>query len=112
MLKQLIELYDLLSPEQRIKLLQLQILVVLMSLAEIASVAAIGPFMALVGDMSQLEQDGILANAYQATGLASPQIFLFWLGVTVLAVLSLAAGISMFTIWRLSMYGAKVGGGA
>jgi len=110
MLKQIKELYSLLTKEQQIKLLRLQFLVVLMSFAEIASVAAIGPFMALVGDMNQLQGEGVLALAYQAAGLATPQQFLFWLGVVVLVVLALAACISMFTIWRLSMYGARVGG--
>ncbi|MGD9660035.1 MAG: ABC transporter ATP-binding protein [Porticoccaceae bacterium] len=110
MLKQLKELYSLLTQEQQKKLLRLQFLVVLMSFAEIASVVAIGPFMALVGDMSQLQGESLLAQAYEVSGLATPQQFLFWLGVAVLIVLALAACISMFTIWRLSMYGARVGG--
>jgi HlyD family secretion protein len=42
------ELYSLLTTEQRNKLLRLQLLVILMSFAEIAGVVSIGPFMALV----------------------------------------------------------------
>jgi len=110
MFSQLKELYSLLTSEQRKKLLRLQILVVLMSFAEIAGVASIGPFMALVGDISQLEGEGFLADVYRASGLESPRDFLFWMGIGVLLVLTLAAAVSMFTIWRLSMYGARVGG--
>jgi len=109
MFSQLKELYSLLTNEQRKKLRRLQILVVLMAFAEIAGVVSIGPFMALVGDISQLQGEGRLADLYRATGLEDPRDFLFWVGIGVLIVLAVAASISMFTIWRLSMYGAQVG---
>src|SRR5690554_7920214 len=105
MLSQLKELYSLLTAEQRKKLLRLQILVLLMSFAEIAGVVSIGPFMALVGDMSQLQGEGMIADIYRASGFEEPSTFLFWLGIGVLVVLTGAALISMYTIWRLSMYG-------
>ena len=109
MLKQLLELYRLLTKEQRKKLIKLQLLVVLMAFAEIAGVVSIGPFMALVGDMSQLQGDGRLAQIYNATGASSPEQFLFWVGIGVMGLLTLAAIISTVTVWRLSMYGARVG---
>jgi len=109
MLKQLKELYSLLTKEQRARLLRLQILVVLMSFGEIAGVVSIGPFMALVGDMGQLQGDGLIADLYRVSGMSEPRTFLFWLGVGVLMILTLAALTSMFTVWRLSMYGARVG---
>ncbi|MFC2992177.1 ABC transporter ATP-binding protein [Halomonas tibetensis] len=103
------ELYSLLTTEQRKKLLRLQILVMLMSFAEIAGVISIGPFMALVGDMSQLQGEGMMAELYRASGFEEPRTFLFWLGIGVLVILTGAALTSMYTIWRLSMYGARVG---
>ena len=109
MFSQLKELYSLLTIDQRKKLIRLQILVVLMSFAEIAGVVSIGPFMALVGEISQLEGEGFLAEIYRGTGLESPRDFLFWLGIFIVLFLALATCISMFTIWRLSMYGAQVG---
>lgn len=109
MLSQMKELYTLLTAEQRRKLLRLQVLVVLMSFTEIAGVASIGPFMALVGDMSQLQGTGMVADLYRASGISEPRDFLFWLGIGVLGVLTVAALISMLTTWRLSLYGARVG---
>lgn len=109
MLKQLKELYSLLTDEQRKKLVRLQFLVVLMAFAELGGVLAIGPFMALVGDMSQLQGDGVAGDLYGLSGLEDPRAFLFWAGVGVLVALTIAACISMFTIWRLSIYGARVG---
>ena len=109
MLKQLKELYILLTKEQRKKLLRLQLLVLLMSFGEIAGVISIGPFMALVGDMGRLQGDGLIANVYRLSGIGEPRAFLFLIGVGVLTILTVAALISMFTVWRLSMYGARVG---
>jgi len=109
MFSQLKELYSLLTSDQRKKLLRLQILVLLMAFAEIAGVVSIGPFMALVGDISQLQGEGRLADLYRATGLEDPRDFLFWVGIGVLVVLAVAACISTFTVWRLSIYGAQVG---
>lgn len=109
MLRSLKEFYSLLTTEQRKKLLRLQVLVILMAFAEIAAVVSIGPFMALVGDMGQLQGEGLIAQIYRASGAATPTDFLLWVGVGVLVILTLAALVSMFTIWRLSLYGARVG---
>lgn len=109
MLKSLAELYSLLTDGQRKKLLKLQMLVTLMAFAEIAGVVSIGPFMALVGDMSQLQGEGLIADIYRSTGVDSPTSFLLWVGAGVLLILTLAALTSMITIWRLSLYGARVG---
>lgn len=106
---QLKELYSLLTDEQRKKLRRLQFLVVLMALAELGSVLSIGPFMALVGDMSQLQGDGVVGDIYRMSGLEDSRTFLFLTGIGVLVALTIAAIISMFTIWRLSMYATRVG---
>lgn len=109
MLKRLKTLFKLLTPEQRKRLIGLQVLVVFMAFAEVAGVAAIGPFMALVGDISLLEGDGKLAQLYTLSGFENPRDFLFWLGIAVLIALSGAAAVSMYTTWRLSLYAAQVG---
>lgn len=109
MLKQLREFYSLLTQQQRRQLLRLQVLIIGMALAQIASVIAIGPFMAVVGDMSKLQGDGWLALAYDASGMQSPKAFLSLLGGIVLGVLLLAALVSIYTTWRLALYSAQVG---
>jgi len=103
------QLYRLLTAQQRRRLLRLQILVVMMAFAELAGIAAIGPFMAVVGDMSRLEGEGVLGNLYRLYGASDPTIFLVWLGLGVLGVLSIAAMVSVFTTWRLSLYSQQVG---
>ncbi|MGQ4880238.1 ABC transporter ATP-binding protein [Billgrantia sp. LNSP4103-1] len=110
MLRSLKELYALLTRDQRKKLLRLQGLIIIMSFAEIAGVMSIGPFMALVGDMNLLyESESIASTMYRMSGVESPRDFLFWLGIMVLTILAAASFVSMYTVWRLSLYGAKVG---
>ncbi|WP_417439198.1 ABC transporter ATP-binding protein [Idiomarina sp.] len=109
MFKRLKTLFKLLTSEQRKRLIGLQFLVVLMAFAEVAGVVAIGPFMALVGDISLLQGDGKLAQLYTLSGFENPRDFLFWLGIAVLIALSGAAAVSMYTTWRLSLYAAQVG---
>jgi len=108
MYKQLKKLYQLLSAVQRIKLLRLQFLVVLMAFAEVGGVFAIGPFMALVADMSALHSGGIVTDIFQLSGLTENS-FIFWVGVSVLLVLTVAACISMLTTWRLATYSFRLG---
>ncbi|MBD3768271.1 MAG: ABC transporter ATP-binding protein [Gammaproteobacteria bacterium] len=109
MFKLIKELFSLLTPSQRKRFYTLQILVIIMALAEIIGIASIAPFMALVGDVGMLERDNLLAQVYAQTGLQNPHDFIFWAGVGVLTALTLATLISMFTIWKLSMFAAKVG---
>jgi ABC-type multidrug transport system fused ATPase/permease subunit len=108
MYQQLKKLYQLLTSEQRKKLMRLQILVVLMAFAEVGSVFAIGPFMALVADMDLLKDPGIISNIYGLTDLSETN-FVFWMGAAVLAALTLAALVSMYTTWRLASYSFQLG---
>ncbi|KAA0875737.1 6TM ABC transporter family protein [Nitrincola tapanii] len=107
MFKLIKELFSLLTPNQRSRFYTLQTLVILMAITEIAGVASIVPFMALVGDMSLLQQDTLIAQVYNASGISTEAQFVFLLGVGVLVMLFLSALISMFTTWRLAMFAAK-----
>lgn len=103
------ELYQLLTPYQRSKLIRLQVLVVVMAITQLAGVFSIGPFMALVGDAGRLNESGLLSTLQQISGIQEPQNFIFWFGVCVLLILAISTVVSIFTVWRLSMYGASVG---
>ena len=97
-------LFMLLTSNQRKRFYMLQILVILMTIIEIFGVAAIIPFMALVGDMSQLQQDTFIGQVYQSSGIASESKFVFMFGICVLCILFISTIVSMFTIWKLSMF--------
>ena len=109
MFKLIIQFFSLLTPRQRKRFYALQIMVVVMAFTEILGVASIIPFMALVGDMSQLQQNTILAQMYQLSGINSESQFVFLIGVGVLIMLFFSAIVSMFTLWRLSMFANVIG---
>lgn len=109
MLKALIELFRLLTPDQRRRFYSLQALVVLMAFLELVGIASIGPFMALVADINLLESNVIYNKLYVFSGLSSPTDFLFATGVGVLAMLGIASFVSVFTTWRLSLFSMQVG---
>ena len=109
MLSSLKRLFLLLNSSQKRRLYSLQILVLLMAFGEIAGVASIIPFMSLVGDMSQLDQNTFLAKVFEASGFESKSNFVFFTGIAVLLILLISALISMFTLWKMSMFAHKLG---
>ncbi|MBO1922996.1 ABC transporter ATP-binding protein [Thiomicrorhabdus sp. 6S3-12] len=109
MIKLIKELFSLLTPGQRRRFYVLQILVVLMAIFELVGIASIAPFMAIVSDPAVIESNHFLNQLYFLTGFTEYSEFLFFIGVLVLSTLILAAFVSMFTIWRLSLFGTKVG---
>ena len=109
MFKLIKELFSLLTPVQRRKFYLLQVLVLLMAMMEVVGIASIGPFMALVGDISLIEKNSLLSSLYIYTNSQNPYDFLFILGVVVLVLLGVASAISMITTWMTSMFAFKVG---
>ena len=109
MLSVIKEIFSLLSNDQRKRFYILQVLVILMAFTELLGIASIAPFMALVGDISLLEKDGIYSKLYQLSGINDPLNFLFVTGIGVLIALTVSTVVSMFTTWRLSSYGSSVG---
>jgi len=109
MLKVIKQLFSLLTEKQLKQFYILQVLVIIMAFTELLGIASIAPFMALVGDISILQTNGIFAKLYQLSGLNNPTDFLFYAGVTVLVTLTISTIVSMFTIWKLSLFGARIG---
>lgn len=109
MLKMIRELFSLLTENQVRQFYVLQLLVVVMAFTELISIASIAPFMAIVGDISVLEKEGLLSELYQFSGISNPTDFVFYTGLAVLLTLTFSTAISMFTVWRLSLYAAKIG---
>ena len=110
MFKIIQQLFSLLSAKQVKTFYILQFLVLIMAFTELVGIASIAPFMALVGDISLLEKEGgIFSEIYQFSGLTNPMDFLFYTGLAVLLMLTISTFISMYTVWRLSLYAAKVG---
>ena len=109
MIRALRELYALLDADQRRQLRALQALVIAMSLMEVVSVLSVGPFMAMVGNLHQVRGDGLLGRLYRWSGVDSVERFVLLTGGACLLALVLSTLVSMYTLWRLNMYGTLVG---
>ena len=109
MLKVIIEFFSLMTPSQRRRFYTLQILVIIMTFAEVASIFSITPFMAIVGDPSLLQKENFLGMLYQKSNLDEPYEFIFYLGFIVLVILTISALISIFITWRLAIFATKIG---
>lgn len=103
------ELLDVLTPSQLKRLLILQLLMAIMAFAEVASVAAIGLFMAVVANENVLGQTHFIGRIYQMSGLGNPADFIYFVGVVALILLVATALVSMLTVWRTARFAARVG---
>ena len=109
MIKSIKKLFSLLTKEHRSRFYKLQFLIVLMTILEISGVAAMAPFMALVGDINILDGNSYLAQIYQNSEIESKETFLFLIGLSVFSTMILASLTSIYTIWRLSLFSSEVG---
>jgi ATP-binding cassette, subfamily B, bacterial PglK len=109
MLKSITSLFKLLTDHQRTKLYSLQIFVVLSAIFEVAGIASIVPFMAVVSDTTILESNAFFARLYAFSGLDSLNDFVVLLGVLVLVTLATSTLVSMYTVVRLSRFAAQTG---
>jgi ABC-type multidrug transport system fused ATPase/permease subunit len=103
------ELLDVLTPSQLKRLLILQLLMAIMAFAEVASVAAIGLFMAVVANENVLGQTHFIGRIYQMSGPGNPADFIYFVGVVALILLVATALVSMLTVWRTARFAARVG---
>ncbi|OCH11925.1 hypothetical protein A6E05_10145 [Aliivibrio sp. 1S165] len=103
------ELYSTLSNEQRKNFLQLQALVIIMGFFEVFGIALIGPFFSLVVNNGIIESNSFVNGIYTYFKFESHYDFLFFIGVIVLSVLILSSLLSMFTVWKLATFAARVG---
>ena len=109
MFKKIKTLYHLLSHEQRGSLVYMQILIIFMAVTEVAGVLSIGPFMSLVNDPEQIYGDNFIATIYAFSGTTNAQDFIIISGIIVFVILTFAALMNIFTIWKVSMFSAHVG---
>lgn len=109
MLKTLIEVYRLLEQREKKALLKLQVLVCLMSLAELVAIASVGPFMAIVAKPEVVHSNEYLNRLYLFLECENEYQFLAISGLTALTLLASSTAFTLFTNWRLFRFGAQLG---
>ena len=109
MLQTLLNLFSLLAPKQKIRLLLLQFLVIISSFFEVISVLSIGPFMTVVAD-PEIIASNIYFNEFKtALGISDVFDLLLAFALLIMILLIISAALSMLTLWRLSVYSQEIG---
>lgn len=93
MLRRLAITLTILTPSERRRGALVVALMLGAALIEVAGIASIAPFLAVLGNPEVVETNSYLARAYAALGFESPRAFLFALGLLALVVL---VGTSVF----------------
>ena len=81
-----------------------------MSCLEVISVIAIGPFMALLGNMDMIQEPGMINEIYNYLGFTSNREFIIFFGASVLSIMLFSACFSLYTIKVLYYFGSTIGG--
>jgi ABC-type multidrug transport system fused ATPase/permease subunit len=100
------KLFALLERRDRIQLFSLGVAMIVVAVVETVGVASILPFMQLVVDPSVVERPGTLSMVYDRLGFASPESFLFAVGVGVLLLIAFNNGVNAVTVWFMHRFTA------
>ena len=65
--------FSILERHQKIGVLRMQAVILLTAFTEVAGVASLGPFMALVSNPSQMYEEGVFGTLYQFSGSNTEQ---------------------------------------
>jgi len=93
------KLLSLFSPRERKQIYWLLLAILVMALVEMAGIASIMPFMALVADPGLIHRHAMLSNIYTILGFSRDVAFLYFVGAVVLAVLVFNNLFSAFALW-------------
>jgi ATP-binding cassette, subfamily B, bacterial PglK len=94
-------LYRLLSPRERKQVLLLVPLLALTALVEVAGIASITPFLAIVADPGAVERHDLLRRAYEFGGFADTRGFLVALGALMFVFILTSNALRALTTWAV-----------
>lgn len=93
------QLYRILSPRERRQALLLLPLLILAALVQVAGIASVMPFLAIVADPGAVERHEILARLYAAGGFADVRGFLLALGVLMFVAIVGSNSLNALSTW-------------
>ena len=100
-------LFNCLTTTQKKRLLYLQVLIILMSILEVASIALIGPFLSFI--INENNNPEILNFLSTFVSFKDSEDLILYLGLFILAVIFISTIISILTTYLLAMFSARTG---
>ena len=102
------EIYSFSGKEQRSIFFRLQILIIFTSVMEIFSIASLGFFVKVVSEGGIVTGNKYIHQLNLWLGVEEPD-FIFYLGFITLIILMVGAVLSIFTIWKVSLFASQYG---
>ena len=102
------EIYSFSGKEQRSIFFRLQILIIFSSIMEIISIASLGLFAKIISEVDIVTENKHIYQFYSWLG-AGESDFIFYLGFLVLIILMFGSILSVFTVWRTSLFASQYG---
>ena len=109
MFQSLFQLFHFLTAAQKKKFFLLQLLIIFMSITEVISLMLIGGFLSIISDFEQIYNNSIAFYFFNYLDQDTPEQFIAVIGFGVLFFLIFSALLSVFTVWRLSIFSAQIG---
>ncbi|MDA9371005.1 ABC transporter ATP-binding protein/permease [Gammaproteobacteria bacterium] len=109
MSQSLFQLFHFLTAAQKKKFFLLQLLIIFMSITEVISLMLIGGFLSIISDFEQIYNNSIAFYFFNYLDQDTPEQFIAVIGFGVLFFLIFSALLSVFTVWRLSIFSAQIG---
>ncbi len=104
MFSSLKQLWQILTPLDKRKLLLVLALVMIMALIEAAGVVSIMPFLAVLSNPKMIESSAILKKLYELFSSNTPQQFIMYLGVISLIVVVISTCVKILTQFALNRF--------
>jgi len=104
MLTTLKQLWQILTPLDKRKLLLVLALVMIMALIEAAGVVSIMPFLAVLSNPKVIESSAILKKLYDFFSSDSPQLFIMYLGVLSLIIVVVSTCVKILALFALNRF--------
>lgn len=101
------QIFQLLSPSERVQVYWCFLAMLLMAIVDVIGVASIMPFIAVVADPDAITHHAKIAWLYNKLNFTNPHSFLIFLGFVVLGVLIVGNTISMLTTWAILRFTYK-----
>lgn len=103
------DLWSVLTPRQRRRVLAAQLLSILMAFSTVSGIAAIAPFFAVFGQPGLIEHNAVLHWAYVHGGFSSKRGLVVALGIAFIAVMLIANLINVLGALAMGRLALRIG---
>jgi ATP-binding cassette, subfamily B, bacterial PglK len=106
--KLLVDLYKFSSSSQRNVFYRLQFLIISMAVLEVITIAFLGLFIKLLSDLNFIYTNNFVNLIFIWSNVSETK-FLIYLGISMVLLLFLSSSLSIFTIWKSSLFASRWG---